>query len=216
MHNKKNSEVITKHNYPEFFEILEKSLAGLKIPKITVGKSRVCFCAKASHLSYSIFFNRVFWGKLNNQERAAVALHETGHLNSPVHRFRIYFILIISLIMIPCFVIYLYMPHFIPVNVDFFFYFNILLFMLFIYVRFFLIGILCVVSIWDEYFADDFASQRIDKKYLISALKKLPREKTPLYRVIYYSLVWPFETHPSIRERIVRLLKKNSNTTEDT
>ena len=200
MRNEKGSEVVTKQKYPEFFETLEDSLAGLKLPEITIGESRICSNAKASHISYSIFFNRIFWDKLNNQERVAAALHEIGHLKSPVRRFYVYPILIVSLAVIPYFVFYLYLRLFTLV-----FYFWILWV---IYVRFFVFGVLCYVSRWDENFADNFASQRIDKKYLVSAIKKLPRGK-PLYRLIYYLSLWPFETHPSPKKRIAHILKKN-------
>lgn len=198
MPHKKNLEVITKTDSPEFFEILEKILCGVRIPKMIVKESKICPNAKASFLSYSIMLNREFWNQLNIQEKVAIIMHEIGHLKSPVQRFHIHTILIVSLLVIPAFFFTIFLPHVI---------FTI---SLIIYTRFFFTGILCLVNRWDENFADNFASQKIDKKYLISALKKSPKGK-PLYKLVYYFSVWPFKTHPSFEKRINRLLSEESD-----
>lgn len=87
MSRKKNSNVITKTDCPEFFEILEKSLGGIKVPKIIIKESQTLSNAQAARISYSICFNRRFWDRLTILEKVAVSLHEIGHLTLLFIRF---------------------------------------------------------------------------------------------------------------------------------
>lgn len=214
---KKNSQVLTKTDYPEFFEILEKRLDGIKVPEIIIKETQTLHTAQAAHISYSICFNRRYFDKLTLLEKVAVTLHETGHFNSPIHRFHVYCWLVGILVLILFSNLFLPFSIFSPL-------YNVIsicisklalpaalnfalcfLFALLFYTRILFSPILCI-SVWDEFKADKFATQRIDKKHLINALNKMEKPPRLTYWFLYL-LFWPFHTHPSNKKRIARLLK---------
>jgi len=194
----KNSKFITKKDYPKFFKILESKLrkSKIKTPNIKLKKDDKHSHAKAplKPVSNSIYFTTRFWNILNLNEKIAVTLHETGHLNSK-WRFA-YYTSFVGLFLIFAIIQFSISSRIIRFLLD------ISIF------RFPFVALISYISKKDEFFADKFASEKINSKYLWSALNKLKKEIPPPYLVIIYKLVMmPFKTHPTENERIKRLQK---------
>lgn len=204
MRNKGPSEIITKQNYPEFFEILEEKLDGIRIPTIKIKKDWIISSAKAYSSAYSVCFNEKLWDMLNLEERVAVTLHKVYHLNSPserIYKILSFFVVAVVVVIKVADIFFLTLPSMCQVMCWVIF---------FIIFRTFFMWIISHISIKHEIQADRFTVQSIDKKHFISAINKMEKIKQPFLNYLaYFLLIWPFNTHPSNKERIARLLRED-------
>jgi Zn-dependent protease with chaperone function len=169
-----------------------------------------------------IYISSSLYDKLSFKERLAVIFHEIAHIESDrilppslkhvMDSFSC-FTLLIALIMS-------YKAYLFLLSLGLSFSSSLTLTSL-VFLRILFMSI-SLESIIEEIFADKFAKEKIGKKFIIGALKKLKkaneelkeslfkihfREKIILWllQAGFYLLLWPFKTHPSIEERI-RLL----------
>lgn len=176
---------------PKFFKKLEGILtkSNTKIPRIKF-KDKNYFHAKASFISYSLCITRPLWNALNSNERIAVALHETGHLN---YKWRfMYLISLISLLIVLAPVtIFISQP--ISWIIDF------------IIFRFLYFYFLSLLSQNDELEADKFVYERVDAKHLLSAIEKNKKGKNSmLIKILYWLFIFPFDLYPKNRTTIIK------------
>jgi len=150
--------------------------------------------AQKPALSSTIYISKGFWDVLTLNEKLAVIFHEIGHEAS-----RTKYLFLFALL-IPFILIGVFFPSW-----------SLHLSLIWLFGRGLAITI-CPVSVTEEKFADDFAAEKVGKKYLISALKKLGIKKKPLLQTWIYKLFFfPFKTHPTLEQRIKRLEEKYPN-----
>jgi Zn-dependent protease with chaperone function len=184
-------ETITQNNYPTFFEAIRKKCkcSVKSLPQIKIINEKKKFWTQRPLFLNSIYFTKAFWDVLTFNERIAVTLHEVGHIVS--HFEYLYVVLII-------------LP-FILIGYFFSYPWNLVLTLIWFFGRGLAVTV-CSISLLDEKSADDFAAKKINKKYLINALKKFQAGSIPSHPKILSLLFFsPLKTHLSIEERIKRL-----------
>jgi len=172
-------------------KILRKSK--IKMPKIKILKDEKHFWVKASSFPFSntIKITTRAWKIMDPNERTAMILHEVYHLHSIAAFY--YILAILTLASVCVFVSY---------NFSFWvaFLINFLIF------RIPFLRLITYISFNEEFLADRYSAERINKKYLISALRKVSTKKIPLHiQILYFVFVKPCKTHPNVQERIKKV-----------
>jgi Zn-dependent protease with chaperone function len=180
--------------------------------------------SKATILN-KIYISSRLYNQLSFKERLAVIFHEIAHIEMdrilPQSFKRVMKISFLLQLLITPIVLYVVYSFLLSLGLSLFLIYFLLLL---ICLRVILIP-KSLGSMIEEIFADRFAKEKIGKKFIIGALKKLKkayeelkespfkihfREKIILWllQTRFYLLLWPFKTHPSIKERIRLLTSK--------
>jgi Zn-dependent protease with chaperone function len=176
--------------------------------------------SKATILN-KIYISSRLYNQLSFKERLAVIFHEIAHIEMdrilPQSFKRVMKISFLLQLLITPIVLYVVYSFLLSLGLSLF---NNSFSLFLIYFLLLLICLRVILipkslgSMIEEIFADRFAKEKIGKKFIIGVLKKLKKAYEELkespFKIHFgfYLLLWPFKTHPSIKERIRLLTSK--------